>query len=67
MILKTIVFFCLKTFFALTNSVNPDEMPHYGGFHMGLHSLQKYLLRGLPNTKGLNHKSHSPAKNENFQ
>ena len=27
--------------FALANSVDPDEMPHYAAFHLGLHCLQK--------------------------
>ena len=25
-------------------------MQHYAAFHLGLHRLQKYLLRGFPNT-----------------
>ena len=37
-----------ELFFTFTNSVDPDEMPHYGAFHLGLHCLKKY-----PNTKGL--------------
>ena len=49
---KDIVFFCLKTFFTFSNSVDPDEMQHYAAFHLGLHCLQKYLFRGFPNTKG---------------
>ena len=28
--------------FALSNSVDPDEMLHYATFHLGLHVLQKY-------------------------
>ena len=50
-IVKNIVFFCLKIFFSFTNSVDPDEMQHYAAFHLGLYCLQKYLLRGFPNTK----------------
>ena len=34
-----------------TNSVDPDEMPHYGAFHLGLNCLYKYLLKGVPYTK----------------
>ena len=49
---KNTVFFCLKIFFTFTNSVDPDEMPHYAAFHLGLHCLQKYSFRGYPNTKG---------------
>ena len=41
---KNIVFFCLKIFFTLSNSVDPDEMQHYAAFHLGLHCLQKYSL-----------------------
>ena len=36
---KKIVFFCLKIFFTLTNSVDPDEMQHYAAFHLGLYCL----------------------------
>ena len=36
---KNIVFFCLKIFFTLINSVDPDEMPHYAVFGLGLHCL----------------------------
>ena len=28
-----------KYFFYLNNSVDPDEMPHYVAFHLGLHCL----------------------------
>ena len=42
MILRNIVFFCLKTFFTFTNSVDPDEIQHYAAFHQGLHFLQNY-------------------------
>ena len=47
-IYKNIVFFGLKIFFTLTNSVDPDEMPHYAAFYLGLHCLLKYLLRDFP-------------------
>ena len=29
------------------NSVEPGEMQHYAAFHLGLHCLPKYLLRGF--------------------
>ena len=45
-----IVFLCLKIVFTFTNSVDPDEMLYYVAFHLGLHCLQKYLLRGFLNT-----------------
>ena len=41
----------LYYFVTFTNSVDPDEMQHCAAFHLGLHCLQKYWLRGLPNTK----------------
>ena len=34
--------FLLKISFVLANRVDPDEMPHYGAFHLGLHCLPKY-------------------------
>ena len=39
-------------FFTFINSVDPDEMPHYAAFHLGLHCLKKYSFRGFPNIKG---------------
>ena len=33
--------------FVLANSVDPDEMPHYAAFHLGLHCLSKYPIRGF--------------------
>ena len=33
---KNVIFVCLKIFYALTNSVDPDEMPQYAAFHLGL-------------------------------
>ena len=44
--------FMSRSFFALTNSVDPDEMPHYAAFHLGLHCLPKYPFRGFLYTKG---------------
>ena len=41
--------FCLKTFFSLTNNVDPDEISHYTAFYLGLHCLQKYSLGGSVN------------------
>ena len=38
--------------FYLENSVDPDEMPHYAAFHLGLHCLSKYPFRGFKYTKG---------------
>ena len=37
--------------FALTNSVDTDEMQHDAAFHLGLHYLEKDLFRnGLINS-----------------
>ena len=38
-------FLSRKIVFVLANSVNPDEMPHYAAFHLGLHCLPKYSFR----------------------
>ena len=45
---KKNVFFCLKIFFPLTNSVGSDEMLHYVAFHLGPHCLLKYPFRDFP-------------------
>ena len=50
---KNIVLFGLKIFFNL-DSVDPDEMPHYAAFYLGLHCLLKNLLRDFPYTKDQN-------------
>ena len=34
-----------KIIFALANSVDPDEMPHYVAFHLCLYYLPKYTIR----------------------
>ena len=47
------MYFCPWRFLEiLANSVDPDEMQHYAAFHLGLHCLPKYPLRGFLNTKG---------------
>ena len=33
--------------FLITNSVNPDEMPHFVAFHQGFHCLPAYLFSGF--------------------
>ena len=35
-------YFPLKIDFVLANSANPDKMPHYMAFHLGLHCSSKY-------------------------
>ena len=37
----------LKIEFSLANGVDPDEMLYYAKFHLGLHCLPKYSLRGF--------------------
>ena len=43
--------FCREDFFIFANSVDPDEMSHYAGFHLGHHYLPNYLFTGIPNEK----------------
>ena len=35
----------------LTNSADPEQMPPYKVFHLGLHCLLKYLFTGIQNKK----------------
>ena len=42
----------LKVNFRLANSADPDEMPHYAAFHLGLQCLPKYPFRGFRYAKG---------------
>ena len=44
---KNIEFLFLKINFVLANSADPDEMPHYAAFHLGLHCLWKYQARSF--------------------
>ena len=39
---NNIVFLSLNIDFGLANSGDPDEMPHYAEFHLGLHCLPKH-------------------------
>ena len=48
----------MKTFYIVTSSVDPDEMQHFGAFHLGLHCLQKYLLWGFRYSKGWHFQCH---------
>ena len=40
---KTSAFLSQKIVFVLANSADPDEMLHYGAFHLGLHCLPKAI------------------------
>ena len=46
----------------LGNSADPDEMPPYAAFHLGLHCFAKYLFTWYPEWKGLKHQSHLQQK-----
>ena len=41
------VFLTMKVVLILSFSADPDEMQHDTAFHLGLHCLQKYQLRGF--------------------
>ena len=45
-------FFSLKTDFVSANREDPDEMPHFTAFHLGLNCLAKYSFRVFLSTKG---------------
>ena len=42
----------VKMVFIWVNSADPDKMPSYVAFHLGLHCLPKYLFTGIQNVKG---------------
>ena len=46
------LFLSLKMDFVLANSAEPDKMQHYVAFHLGLHCLPKYPVRGFWSSKG---------------
>ena len=48
------IFFSLKTVGILhvVNSVDPDEMPRYTAFHLGLHCFPRYPFSGFQYNKG---------------
>ena len=41
------VFMSLKIVFICAISADPDEMPPYAAFHLGLHYLPRYLFTGV--------------------
>ena len=47
------MFLSLKIVFVIANSVNPDEMPHYAAFHLGVHCLPKNLRLGVTSTQSV--------------
>ena len=44
-------FLSLKIVFIFANSADPDEMPHYAAFHLGLHCLPINLFIDIQNEK----------------
>ena len=40
-----------EDFFIIANSLDPDEIPPYATFHLGLHCLPKNLFTGIQNEK----------------
>ena len=42
-----LIFRSLKIDFAVVNSVDPDEMPHYVAFHLDLFCLPTYIRLGV--------------------
>ena len=46
------VFLSLQIDSVLTNSADPDEMPPYAAFHLGLPCFPKYQFRGFWSRKG---------------
>ena len=49
---ENVVFFSLKIDVVLANSADPDEMPPYAAFFMGLHCMPKNMFRGFRSTNG---------------
>ena len=47
---KKIIFLSLTIDLVSANSADPDEMPHYVAFHLGLHCLSKYPFSGFHST-----------------
>ena len=48
---KISINFCPQRLF-LAISTDPDEIPEDDAFHLGHHSLPKYLFEGIQNEKG---------------
>ena len=48
---KNIILLSLKIDFVLGNRADPDEMPLYVAFDLGLHCLPKYPLKGYWSSK----------------
>ena len=46
------LFLSLEIVISSAKSADPDEMPHYSGYHLGLHCLSKNLFTSIQNEKG---------------
>ena len=44
---NNITFLSLMIYFAIANNADPDDMLHHTLFHLGLHCLSNYPLRGF--------------------
>ena len=49
---QNIAFLSLKIGFVFSNTAEPDEMPLYATFHLGLQCLPKYRFMGFRSSKG---------------
>ena len=49
---KKILCSSMKIDFVLANSADPDEMPHYVAFHLGLGYLPNYPFRDFWSARG---------------
>ena len=47
-----------KIAFILANSADPDEIPPYAVFYLGLHCLAKYPFTGIQNETGSGKSGH---------
>ena len=48
------MYFFSEDCFSLANSADPDEMPPYVAFHLGLHCLPKYIFLSVARMKRVN-------------
>ena len=44
---------CISFCLIFANSPDPDKLPHYAAFHLGLHGLLKYPFVGIQSENGL--------------
>ena len=46
------IYRCFKIVFIIENSADPDEIPPYAAFCLGLYCLAKYLFNSIQNEMG---------------